>query len=97
MGKSGRKVPGLNQSSTADISFILLIFFLVTTSMDTDSGLSRRLPDWDPDAVDQKLEIKERNVMTVQVNKLIAVITPEERETFKNIVEKFYKELFQQQ
>ena len=69
MGKSGRKVPGLNQSSTADISFILLIFFLVTTSMDTDSGLSRRLPDWDPDAVDQKLEIKERNVMTVQVNK----------------------------
>ena len=33
--------------------------------------------------------------MTVQVNKLIAVITPEEREAFKNIIEKFYKELFQ--
>ena len=33
--------------------------------------------------------------MTVQVNKLIAVITPEERETFKIIVEKFYKEVFQ--
>ena len=69
MGKGKRKVPGLNQSSTADISFILLIFFLVTTSMDTDSGLSRHLPEWDPDAVEQEMKIKERNVMTVQVNK----------------------------
>ncbi len=69
MGKSSRKVPGLNQSSTADISFILLIFFLVTTSMDTDTGLSRRLPEWDPDAQEQEIKIKERNIMTVQVNK----------------------------
>ena len=69
MGKGKRKVPGLNQSSTADISFILLIFFLVTTSMDTDSGLSRRLPEWDPNALEQEMKIKERNVMTVQVNK----------------------------
>ena len=37
--------------------------------MDTDSGLSRRLPEWDPDAVEQEMKIKERNVMTVQVNK----------------------------
>ena len=36
MAKKKRKVPGLNASSTADISFILLIFFLITTSMDTD-------------------------------------------------------------
>ena len=69
MGKGKRKVPGLNQSSTADISFILLIFFLVTTSMDVDLGLSRRLPDWDPNALDQEMTIKERNIMTVQVNK----------------------------
>jgi len=69
MGKGKRKVPGLNQSSTADISFILLIFFLVTTSMDTDSGLPRRLPEWNPDEIEQEMKIKERNVMTVQVNK----------------------------
>ncbi|MBO7114875.1 MAG: biopolymer transporter ExbD [Bacteroidaceae bacterium] len=69
MGKGKRKVPGLNQSSTADISFILLIFFLVTTSMDIDSGLPRRLPDWNPDEVEQEMKVKERNVMTVQVNK----------------------------
>jgi len=69
MGKGKRKVPGLNQSSTAVISFILLIFFLVTTSMDTDSGLPRRLPEWNPDEIEQEMKIKERNVMTVQVNK----------------------------
>ncbi len=69
MGKSSRKVPGLNQSSTADISFILLIFFLVTTSMDTDTGLSRRLPEWDPNAMEEEIKIKERNVMTVLVNR----------------------------
>ena len=69
MAKGKRKVPGLNQSSTADISFILLIFFLVTTSMDTDSGLPRRLPDWNPDEIEQEVKVKERNVMTVQVNK----------------------------
>jgi len=69
MGRAKRKVPGLNQSSTADISFILLIFFLVTTSMDVDTGLPRRLPDWDPNAMEQELTIKERNIMTVQVNK----------------------------
>ena len=38
MAKKKKKVPGLNASSTADISFILLIFFLITTSMDTDTG-----------------------------------------------------------
>ena len=69
MGKSSRKVPGLNQSSTADISFILLIFFLVTTSMDTDTGLARRLPEWDPNAMEEEIKIKERNVMTVLVNR----------------------------
>ena len=38
------QIPELNTSSTADISFMLLIFFLVTSSMDTDKGLSRQLP-----------------------------------------------------
>jgi len=39
-----RRVPELNTTSTADISFMLLILFLVTTSMDIDKGLSRQLP-----------------------------------------------------
>ena len=42
--KKKHTVPQLNTTSTADISFMLLIFFLVTTSMDTDKGLQRELP-----------------------------------------------------
>ena len=41
-GRRKRTLPQLNTTSTADISFMLLIFFLVTTSMDVDKGLSRR-------------------------------------------------------
>ena len=42
MGKK-RKVPGINGSSSADIAFMLLLFFLLTTSMDTDMGLAQKL------------------------------------------------------
>ena len=70
MAKKGkREVPELNSSSTADISFILLIFFLITTSMDTDQGLARRLPP--PPEQNQKnddIKLKERNVLTVFLN-----------------------------
>ncbi len=69
MAKAKKKVPGLNTSSTADISFMLLIFFLITTSMDTDMGLSRRLPQPPEDEeVKEEMKIKERNVMEVRVN-----------------------------
>ena len=66
MGK--RKVPGLNASSTADISFILLIFFLVTTSMDTDRGLAVRLSNPPEDNQQDPPKIRERNSMIVNVN-----------------------------
>ena len=69
MAKGKRKVPDINSSSTADIAFLLLIFFLITTSMDTDRGLARRLPP--PPEKDQKLnddKIKERNVLQVLLN-----------------------------
>lgn len=66
-----RKVPGLNSSSMADISFILLIFFLVTTSMDSNKGLSRRLPPpLPPDAKADAIDIKQRNLFVVKVNSL---------------------------
>ena len=70
MAKTKRKVPGINASSTADISFMLLIFFLITTSMDTDRGLARRLPP-PPESEEQKddIIIKERNVLQVKLNK----------------------------
>ena len=69
MAKKKKKMPGLNTSSTADISFMLLIFFLVTTSMDTDSGLSRRLPQPpDKEQEDTQIDVKERNVLNVRLN-----------------------------
>jgi biopolymer transport protein ExbD len=69
MAKKKRKVPGLNGSSLADISFILLIFFLITTSMDTDTGLVRRLPQPpDPNQLEEDVKVKGRNVLVVQVN-----------------------------
>jgi biopolymer transport protein ExbD len=69
MARKKKKVPGLNASSTADISFILLIFFLVTTSMDTDMGLARRLPQPpEPNQEDAQIDVKERNVLNVRLN-----------------------------
>lgn len=64
--KQKRKVPGLNTASTADISFMLLIFFLVTTSMDVDKGLLRLLPSPEP----QK---SERVASTVDKSTLMAL------------------------
>ena len=64
-----KKIPQINDSSMADISFLLLIFFLVTTSMDVNQGLARRLPA--PVPPDQKVEntdINKRNLMVVKIN-----------------------------
>jgi biopolymer transport protein ExbD len=63
-----RKTPEINAGSMADISFLLLIFFIVTTTMDTDSGISRRLPP-PPDPNAKPPDVKERNVLNVLVNK----------------------------
>ena len=70
MARKKRAVPGINSSSTADIAFMLLIFFLITTSMDTDRGLARRLPP-PPESEEQKddIIIKERNILQVKLNK----------------------------
>ena len=64
-----KKIPQINASSMADISFLLLIFFLVTTSMDVNQGLARRLPA--PVPPDQKVEntdINKRNLLVVKIN-----------------------------
>lgn len=69
MAKKKRKMPGLNTSSTADISFMLLIFFLVTTSMDTDRGLARQLPPPPEENAEVKdIIVKERNILNVRMN-----------------------------
>ncbi|MBR1667648.1 MAG: biopolymer transporter ExbD [Bacteroidaceae bacterium] len=88
MGKK-RKMPGLNTSSTADISFMLLIFFLVTTSMDTDQGLARTLPK-PPEDEDAKNEIKvkERNILNIRINKDNYVMIGDDYATLADIKER---------
>lgn len=58
-----RRSFGLNTTSTADISFVLLIFFLVTTSMDQSKGLVRQLPPMEP-AEQTPTEVDRRDVLT---------------------------------
>lgn len=69
MARGKRKVPDINSSSTADIAFLLLIFFLITTSMDTDRGLARLLPPPPEDQEENTNKIKERNILQVYLNK----------------------------
>ena len=64
-----RNVPEIPTASMADIAFMLLIFFLVATTMDVDSGLSRTLPPMpDSEQQDDDQQIRERNIFTVRVN-----------------------------
>ncbi|WP_300797694.1 biopolymer transporter ExbD [uncultured Alistipes sp.] len=69
MAINKRKTPDINAGSQADIAFLLLIFFLVATTMNTDTGLARMLPPLPPE--DQKQEdvkVKERNLFLVLVS-----------------------------
>lgn len=89
MAKGKRSVPEINSSSTADIAFLLLIFFLITTSMDTDRGLARRLPQ--PPEKDQKLDdiiVKERNVLTVRLNSNNQLMVGKDYITIKQLRQK---------
>ena len=66
--KAKKKVPEINASSMADISFLLLAFFLMTTTMDVDTGIARRLPPPVP-PTEKPPDIKERNILNVMISK----------------------------
>ena len=69
MASNKRKVPEINSSSQADIAFSLLIFFLVATTMNVDTGLMRVLPPLPDENVKQEdIKVKERNLMLVFVS-----------------------------
>lgn len=64
-----KKTPEINSSSTADIAFLLLCYFLMTTTMGSHTGLSRRLPPMPAD--NQKVEdqkVNRRNIIIVKIN-----------------------------
>ena len=64
-----RSAGQINSSSMADIAFLMLIFFLMTTTMDVDAGLSRRLPPMpDPNQQVEDLKVNRRNTLVVLIN-----------------------------
>ena len=63
-----RPVNEINAGSMADIAFLLLIFFLVTTTMDVDTGITRKLPPPPPEDVEPS-KVNNRNIFKVLVNK----------------------------
>ena len=62
-----RSAPEVNAGSMADIAFLLLIFFLVTTTIEKDSGITRKLPAIQPPNQDNVV-IKQKNIFTVLLN-----------------------------
>ena len=72
--KSRRPAQEINSSSMADIAFLLLIFFLVTTTIDTDKGLGIVLPP----PGDMEIEIRKENILNCFINSQGKVLLAEE-------------------
>jgi len=68
MARNKKAIPEINAGSMADIAFLLLIFYLVTTTMDMDKGINRMLPPYDEELIEDPPPIKDRNIFTVLVN-----------------------------
>ena len=88
-----KKTPEINSSSTADMAFILLCFFLMTTTMDQDKGLQRRLPPMpDPNQKAQDQKVNRRNIIVVKINsadKLLAGSEPMHVSQLKDKIKEF--------
>ncbi|GAA4276865.1 ExbD/TolR family protein [Aquimarina mytili] len=86
-----RAAPEVNAGSMADIAFLLLIFFLVTTTIETDSGISRKLPPPQEDNVEPPV-LKQKNIFVVELNKnndLLVEETPMELKDLREAAIKF--------
>ena len=69
MARNARKTPEVRADSQADIAFLLLIFFLGATTMNTDTGIARVLPPMPPeDQQQEEIKVKERNLFLVFIN-----------------------------
>jgi biopolymer transport protein ExbD len=79
-----RSAPEVNAGSMADIAFLLLIFFLVTTTIPKDSGINRKLPPMEPPNEDEVL-IKERNIFTVLLNDNDQILVEDELMELKDL------------
>lgn len=78
-----RATPEVNAGSMADIAFLLLIFFLVTTTIEKDKGIARQLPP--PIEQEQDVIIKQKNLFIVNVNKSDQLLVEEELMDLKDL------------
>ena len=75
--------PEVNAGSMADIAFLLLIFFLVTTTIETDAGLDRMLPPIEPPDTD--VIIKQKNIFQVNINRDGQLLADDELTNIKDL------------
>ena len=89
----GKKTPEINSSSTADMAFLLLCFFMMTTTMDQDKGLQRRLPPMpDPNQKVEDQKVNRRNIIVVKINsadRLLAGTEPMDVAFLKDKIKEF--------
>ena len=89
----GKKTPEINSSSTADMAFLLLCFFMMTTTMDQDKGLQRRLPPMpDPNQKVEDQKVNRRNIIVVKINsadRLLAGTEPMDVMFLKDKIKEF--------
>ena len=89
----GKKTPEINSSSTADMAFLLLCFFMMTTTMDQDKGLQRRLPPMpDPNQKVEDQKVNRRNIIVVKINsadRLLAGSEPMHVSQLKDKIKEF--------
>ena len=89
----GKKTPEINSSSTADIAFLLLCYFLMTTTMNQDMGLQRRLPPIpDPNQKVEDQKVNRRNIIIVKINsadRLLAGTEPMHVSQLKDKIKEF--------
>ncbi len=78
-----RAAPEVNAGSMADIAFLLLIFFLVTTTIETDTGINRKLPPMEESEED--VIIKQKNIFTVLINGKDQLLVEDELMELKNL------------
>lgn len=79
-----RDTPEINAGSMADIAFLLLIFFLVTTTMNVDSGISKKLSEKPPPDYKPPI-IKEKNIFEVNINRNNELLVEGERMDVKDL------------
>lgn len=79
-----RAAPEVNAGSMADIAFLLLIFFLVTTTIEKDKGLLRSLPPIDDSQVEPPV-IKQKNLFTVLINRNNQLLVEDEQMELKDL------------